>query len=180
MKKNLFTTFAITAFTFSSFLTLNSCQKPAERPAVIDEKIADNTFEIQKMQVDNQTTESAKAQQAAIDKCLSLTTDENQKKLLSEASQQGRISVKIEEGKLNIIIKKSNIDSSAATDTEKLSTQSKQVEITLSYKITTGILENELTDYNEKKSLLNITPKQLSESTHFSIDQQIVDPVSTI
>jgi len=172
--------FILTLMASASFFAFSSCQKPAERPAVIDEKIADNNFVIQKMNEQDKTAEAIQAQQAVINKCLSLMKDENQKKILIEASQQNRLSIKMEEGKLSFMIKKQISENSPTNDQEINSKEKIEAEKVFTFKITTGILENERTEYNEKKHILDISPKLLSESTIFTINEQIIDLTSTV
>jgi len=188
----------MTQLFFSAVLTTLiafSCQKAAERPAKLKQDLDGNSFEIAQVQKQDQTPESVATLKAVIAKCISLVKDENQKKQLQTDNEKGLITVQLSEGKISLIRKNDAQESTEVTQaTSETATVSETTVVSLtaktkltarqnrlakkfvilkSFTITSGTLENERTDYNEKLSLLVISPKKLSESTHFSIVEEI-------
>lgn len=197
MRSNMKTK-TMTQLFFSAVLTTLiafSCQKAAERPAKLKQDLDGNSFEIAQVQKQDQTPESVATLKAVIAKCISLVKDENQKKQLQTDNEKGLITVQLSEGKISLIRKNDAQESTEVTQaTSETATVSETTVVSLtaktkltarqnrlakkfvilkSFTITSGTLENERTDYNEKLSLLVISPKKLSESTHFSIVEEI-------
>lgn len=173
-----------------------SCQKAAERPAKLKQDLNGNSFEIAQVQQQEQTPESVATLKAVIAKCISLVKDEDQKKLLQADNEKGLITVQLSEGQISLIRKNDLLNTSteitqttsettSASETASASTATstklatrqnrlaKQYTVLKSFTINSGTLENDRSDYNEKLSVLIISPKKLSESTHFSILEEI-------
>lgn len=191
-------TTTMTQLFFSAVLTsliAFGCQKAAERPAKLKQDLDGNSFEIAQVQKQEQTPESVATLKAVIAKCISLVKDEDQKKQLQADNEKGLITVQLSEGKISLIRKNDSQESTEITQTTsetatvsettaisstiktKLTARqnrlAKKFVVLKSFTITSGTLENDRSDYNEKLSLLVISPKKLSESTHFSIVEEI-------
>jgi len=179
MKKNILNTSAIILSACLAFSITSGCQKPAQRPAILNEKISGNIFEIQKLNSteNTQSEEVINSQQEVIQKCISLVKNEEQKKVLIDYNSHNRLTLKIAEGQISLVVLNSNLTLQKDTESTEKSTEPTEL-LLATFKISTGVLENELTDYNEKKSILGLTPKKLSESTHFTIESQLTEEAS--
>lgn len=198
MRSNMKTTTITQLFSTAVLTTLIafSCQKAAERPAKLKQDLNGNSFEIAQVQKQDQTPESVATLKAVIAKCISLVKDEDQKKQLQADNEKGLITVQLSEGKISLIrkndsqnasteITQTTSETTSVSETASVSTtantklavrqnrSAKQFTVLKSFKITSGVLDNARSDYNEKLSVLEISEKKLSESTHFSIIEEI-------
>ncbi|MFN3696365.1 MAG: hypothetical protein ACK4VO_02895 [Pseudobdellovibrio sp.] len=167
-----------------------SCQKAAERPAKLSQDLNGNSFEIAQVQAQEQTPESIATLKAVIAKCISLVKNEEEQKSLNEANAKGLLTIQLSEERISLISKidenkkintteQKNDDSQSKSKLSNAGKSEKKYFTLKSFKIKSGILENSRTDYNEKMSVLEISPKKLTESTHFSILEEIQTETSS-
>lgn len=167
-----------------------SCQKAAERPAKLSQDLNGNSFEIAQVQAQEQTPESIATLKAVIAKCISLVKNEEEQKSLNEANAKGLLTIQLSEERISLISKidenkkintteQKNDDSQLKSKLSNAGKSEKKYFTLKSFKIKSGILENSRTDYNEKMSVLEISPKKLTESTHFSILEEIQTETSS-
>ncbi|MFN3454362.1 MAG: hypothetical protein ACK41T_05325 [Pseudobdellovibrio sp.] len=197
-------------------VAISACQKPAERTAVVDKKIADKIIPISDLQDVTSADYHNKAQESRgfLTEAIEKISDEAKKaelKNLLQADQLTFLVANVGDSKKLLILKilnadeaaqleqiKSNVDNFLETNAaNKIDTVyaiedltnlknnqalEKRRENSISpfrfkvvaeLKIKVGILENALTDYNEKKSVLTLTETDLSQAKYILVENEI-------
>lgn len=188
-------------------INYSSCQKPPERQATVDKKIASdivNASELADATTDqaNNTEANTAFMKKAIAKITDLEAQKNMLALLEKNKldfvllndQVDLLEIKTTKGE-NLHTVESLMKLKKLSETTDPTTQAAlkieienslaapaTVEIYFSIlakiSIKTGILENDTTDYNEKKSILKLTETTATEATHLILNEEIKADVS--
>lgn len=235
MKKNVIIAAAFLALT-STLILFTGCNRPSERPSVVNSDIAANLFELKALpEITNSDAKAAKVvfyssaenkevgqldaslKQMKIEgktqALLNLVTMEATKKALDEHLKVGVVALVVLDDHIKILkvlsaeaageldapvfsltylsklkalvktsdkrtqaILASSIESIKHKSLAQLNEKFGLVEITAIKIEKHGHLDNERTDYNEKKSLLNVIPAPFELSTHILVGAEVGSP----
>lgn len=133
-------------------VSFSACQKAKERPATLNKNIKGKVVAIHEVAHDENTETHIAFKQKLIAKI----TDREKRDYASFLLSQNKLTYIISEEKITLL----------EIETEKS-------EIIAEIAISTGILENETTDYNEKKSILKLTETELAHAEYLLLKAEI-------
>lgn len=168
MKKTFIQTTQL--FLSASFMVagLVACQPAKERPARVDTKIADQIIPLKNLSADAEVnSETEKNRSNLIQKMIAKISDDNRRENAKRLLSENKLDYWIDEGKAYLI----EID--PTKNNRKTISSEMTMNVVAEFKISTGILEHERTDYNEKKSILTLSPTNLDQAEYLMIEEEI-------
>lgn len=149
------------SLTILMMASFSSCQKAQERPAKLHKDIDGKVVALNDLsdvtRSENQNSEANLTFKRSLVSKISDTEKRDQANLLLS---QDKLTYRLAEGKVLILEVTENSESDEFTVLAEIG-------------MTTGILENERTDYNEKKSILKLTETSLAEARYLMLKDEI-------